>query len=115
MYVNVARDIEMHELRPKVCRLPHNLLRNHPVAQDALAVVDIVQEKVERSDPLRQPSFHQFPFPRWDDARYQIEGKNAFRSLCVVVNRKGHALREKTRRGKVALSLEIGRLHFLEG
>ena len=42
-------------------------------------------------------------------------GKNPLRSLVVVVDRKGDALREKSGGGQVALALKIRRAHFLEG
>ena len=53
--VNIARHIEVHELRPKMRRFPDDLLRDHPVAQDVLPVIDVVQKKIERGDTLGSP------------------------------------------------------------
>ncbi len=96
-------------------RFPDELLRDHAIAQDVLLVVNVVQEKIERGDPLGQAAFHQVPFAPRDDARDEVERENPLRALVVVINRKGHALAEKTRRGQVAFPREIRRSHFLEG
>ncbi len=42
--VNIPRHIEVHELRPEMGRLPDDVFRNDAVAQDALPVIDVVQE-----------------------------------------------------------------------
>src|SRR4030095_15139076 len=113
--VDIPRDIKVHELRPKMHRLPDDLLRDHTLAQAALPVIDVVQEKAPRGGALNQPALEQVPFARGNDAWDEVEGKNPLRSLVVVVNREGNALTEKTGRGQIALPCKIHRAHFLEG
>ena len=75
-------------------------------------MIDVVQEKIERGDPLDQPALDQVPFVRRNDARDQVEGKNPLGPLVVVIDREGDALGEKTRRGQIAFALEIRRHPF---
>ena len=77
-------------------------------------MIDVVQEKIERGDPLHEPALDQIPFARRDDPRDEVEGKNPLRSLVVVIDREGDALLQKGGRGEVAFALEIGRGHFAE-
>jgi hypothetical protein len=42
--VDIARHIEVHELRPEMRRLPDDLFRDHAILEDVLPVVDVVEE-----------------------------------------------------------------------
>ena len=68
------------------------LFGNDAVAQNVLRVIDVVQKQIERGDSLHETALDQFPFVGRDDARNQIERKNPFRSLIVVVDGEGDAL-----------------------
>ena len=62
-------------------RAEHVFLGDDLFLEDALLVVDVVQEEVQRADALLQAAFQQSPFVRRDDARDQVEGENPFRAL----------------------------------
>ena len=96
--VNVSRDVEVHELRPETGRLPDVILGNHAIAQNRLAVIDVVQEEVERGDSLFQTPLDFLPFFGGNNSRNQIEWKNSFRPLGVAINSESHALAQKSER-----------------
>ncbi len=77
-------------------------------------MINIVQKKIERGDPLHQSPLDQVPFTRWNDARNQVEGKNSLGPLVVVIDREGDALGKKAGRGQIAFALKVRRPHFLE-
>ena len=57
-----------------VLRVAEHLLgRDDARLQDLLAVVDVVEEAVQRRDPLAQPPLQLAPLVRRDDARDQVE------------------------------------------
>jgi hypothetical protein len=51
-----------------------------------------VQKKIKRGDPLLQAALDLFPFFAGNNSRYEIERKNPFCALGVVVNSEGYAL-----------------------
>jgi len=53
-------------------------------------VVDVVQEKVERRDPLDETLFDSLPFGTGDDARNQIKGEDPFGPLIIVIDGECH-------------------------
>ena len=65
------------------------------ILHDALLVVNVVQEKVERGDALRQSPLDDFPFVRGNNARDQIERKDALGAARVAIDVEGHALTQK--------------------
>ena len=73
-------------------RFPDVIFRNHAIAQNGLPVIDVVQKKIERSDSLFQPALDLFPFFAGNNSRDEIERKNPFRALGVVVNGEGDTL-----------------------
>jgi hypothetical protein len=58
-------------------------------------MVDVVQEQVERQHPLGEAFFEQFPFAVGDDARHQVEGKNALDTLVLAVYGESNSLVEE--------------------
>src|SRR6185369_13813529 len=60
--------------------------RNRAVLENLLIVIDIVDEGVERMDPLLEPAFDVVPLGRADDARDQVEGKDALGTLVVPID-----------------------------
>ena len=69
--------------------------RNDPVVEDVLVVVDVVQEKIQRDDPLREPGLEVLPFARGNHPRDGIERKDPLRALVVAVDVEGDALPQK--------------------
>src|SRR6476659_4191783 len=94
--VNVLRNVEVHELRPETGRLPDVILGNHAIAQNRLAVIDVVQEEVECGDSLFQTAFDFLPFLGGDNSWNQIEGKTSLGPLRIAINSKSDALAQKS-------------------
>src|SRR5438876_8323418 len=105
--VNVVRDVEVHELRAEMGRLPHVILGNHTIAQNRLAVIDVVQEKIERGDSLFQTALDFLPFSGRDNSRNQIERKNSLGPLGVTINSESHALAQESERSQFTFSVEF--------
>src|SRR6266550_197601 len=105
--VNVLRDVEVHELRPEMRRLPDVILGNHAIAQNRLAVIDVVQEEVERGDSLFQTAFDFLPFRGGDNSRNQIEGKNSLGPLRIAINSESDALAQKSERSQLTFAVEF--------
>ena len=71
--------------------------------------VDILQEQVQRHDALRQSGLQAVPFESRDDARDQVEGKEAFRAAAVAVDGEGDALQQERQIRQAAALFEFGR------
>jgi hypothetical protein len=84
-----------HELRAIVGGPEDDLRRDHAVLDDALLVVDVVEEKVQGGDALHQSGFDLLPLAGWDDPRERVEGEDPLRPLFVAVDREGDALLEE--------------------
>ena len=78
-----------------------------PVAQDALVVVDVVEEEVERGDALAQPALDVLPLGARDDARDQVEREDALEPLLLAVDGEGDALVEERGVGRVPPLVEL--------
>ena len=72
-----------------------DFLGDDAVFDDFLSVVNVVEKKIERGDPLDEPIFDVFPFLPWNNPWNGVEGKDAFGALVVAVNREGDPLIEK--------------------
>ena len=57
-----------------------------------LGRIDILQEEIQRREPLDDPSFYAVPLGRSDDAGNNIERKNTFDAGIVAVNGEGDPL-----------------------
>ena len=99
-----AHDVDADDVGVDAGRRPHadhlgqerlvpgdQLLRDAAGAQDFLAVVDVVEEGVERLhallDALRQPP----PFGAGNDARHDVEGDQPFGRLGLAIDGEGDA------------------------
>jgi len=87
--VNVARNIEVHELAPEVFGAEDQGGGDDFVLQNLLPVVEIVQEKVERGDALDEAGLELGPFGARDDAGNEVERENALGALRIVIDREG--------------------------
>ena len=90
--VSVLRDGHADEFRPVMRSAEDDLRRDHAVLDDALLVVDVVEEEVQRRDPLDEACLDMFPLIRRDDAGKRVEGEDALRPFLVAVDREGDAL-----------------------
>src|ERR1700722_16462094 len=107
MDVDIPWHIEAHELRSKVGGAENDFGGNNAVADDLLVMIDIVQKKVQRGDPLAETAFHMFPFGAGGDTRDQIELKDPFGPFLIVVDCKSYSLRQKCVVCQIAFFLEV--------
>ena len=88
--------------------------RDDLLLEDALLVVNVVQEKVQRADALGQAALQEVPFVRRDDARDQVERENLLRALAVAVDGERDALREERLIGEHPFAPELVVAHLAE-
>jgi len=69
----------------------HLLRCDDACLEDALIVVDIRKEQVERLDPLDTPALDHTPFAHRDGARNGIERNQTLCALLIAVQREGDA------------------------
>src|SRR5947208_1465470 len=70
-------------------------------------MIDIVQKKIERGNPLLQTALDLFPFRSGNNSRDEIKGKNPLGALSVVINREGDALAQESERGQVTFAIKF--------
>ena len=58
-------------------------------------MIDVLEEQVDRRQPLGQAALERPPLRRGDDARQQVERKDALGALVVAVDGEGDALGQK--------------------
>ncbi len=68
----------------KLRRAEDELPGHDPLADDLAPVVDVVDEGVECTQPLRQPSLDRVPLRRRDDPRHQVERKRAVLGVGAI-------------------------------
>ena len=108
MGVDAAGRVDADHLAPEVPRAEHELGRDLPVAQDALAVVDVGEEEVERVDALdRAPRSMCSHSAARDDPRDQVEREDPLDPLLLAVDGEADALIEERGVDGVAPRLEL--------
>ncbi len=108
MDIDFFRDIEAHELRTEVLGAADDFLRDDPLFDNALVVVDVVEEGVERVKALFESALDMPPFVAGNDPWHEIEGENALRAfLLLVVDGEGDALVEVSPLGDLAFAVEV--------
>ena len=80
---------------------------DNAVFDDAGLVVDVVQEAVQRPQPLGQPGFQDPPLGPGDDAGDAVNGDDALLGLVVPVDHEGNAFLEE---GTGHLLLDAGQV-----
>src|SRR5205807_6962414 len=90
--VDAAGEGKADQLRPEPSRAHHQVGRKGAVAEDQPAVVEVLQEVIERLDPLRQAALDPLPGPSADDPRDEVEGKDLLDPLVVLVDGEGDAV-----------------------
>jgi hypothetical protein len=71
-------------------------------------VVDVLEEQVDRGQTLREAALERAPLRRRDDARQQVERKDALGALLVAVDGEGDALGQKRLVGFHLTLAELG-------
>ena len=72
--VHAERHVHAAQLAAIAARTEHELRRQHAGAQDALPVIDVVEEEVERADALLESARDAVPLVWHDHARDEVEG-----------------------------------------
>jgi hypothetical protein len=91
MDVGAAGHVEADHLRPVVGIAEHECARYHAVLQDALFVVDVVEEEVECGDALDNAGFDLLPLRRRQHARDDVERQDAVDSVLLGIDGEGDA------------------------
>src|SRR5258706_15616226 len=81
--------------------------RNDAVFQNFLLVINVVQKKIQRRDPLHESAFEKLPFLRRNDARHQIKGEDFLGACRVSINVEGYSLAQKSEINRLALVFEF--------
>ena len=91
MGVDVRGDRDALHLRPVLGIVQDLLGRHNAGLDDVLVMIDVMNEHVERLDPLRQTSFELRPFGCGNDAGDDVEGDQALGAGIVAIHGKGDA------------------------
>ncbi|MEY9790548.1 hypothetical protein ABIE77_005107 [Sinorhizobium fredii] len=89
--IDATRRPETDHLRQEGVVLLDQFARDSPGADDFLLVVDVVEEGVERNDPLFDALGEAAPFTAGNDAGNEIEGDELFGGISVSVDRESDA------------------------
>ena len=81
--------------------------RDDLVLENLLLVINVVQEKVQRGDALRQAAFEPFPFGGGNDARQKIEWEDFLRTRRIAIDVERHALPEKRKVQGLTFEFEL--------
>ena len=98
-----SRSAELRRLRAQDLRGRDDL-----VLEDLLPVVEVVEEQVERGDPLDEARLEPRPLPRRDYAGDQVKGEDALGALRVVVDGERHSPPQEGEVDRGPPPLELG-------
>ena len=104
MGIDAGRYVQSFHLGAELSVVEHLLGWNALGLEDVLIVIDIVQESIERLDPLTQPLLQLPPFLRRDDAGNDIEGNQTFLASFLPIDSESdpHAMKGDIRLGAFA-------------
>ena len=111
MRMDAARDFDADYFPPEMRAGIDKRTRNLAVPENALLAINILQEKIQRYHALGQAALNFFPLRIRQDARDQIEGKQALGAAAVTVNRESNALNKEREVRQFPAFLELPRLH----
>ncbi len=93
--IHAPRRIDADHLAAKVPGAEDELGRNDAVAQDALAVVDVLEEEVERPHALDHAALEHVPLGAGDDPGNEVEREDPLDRVLVPVHGEADALVEE--------------------
>jgi hypothetical protein len=109
--VDAGGHIDALHLRAVLRVAEDQLGRHHARRQDALVVVDVVDEGVQRQRPLAQAALEHRPLRRGQDARHDVEGNQPLGLLGVAGDGEGDAQAVEQQGRLLALAGDaVGRL-----
>ena len=94
---------------PELLAAVYNLTRHNAVLQDPALGVNIFQEQIERGDALGQALLDHSPFGSGDHAGQQVVGEDFLGAFFAAVHRKGDALVQKGKIGRLLAPFDFCR------
>ncbi len=107
MRIDAAGRVEADHLASEVPRAEDEIGRDFPVAQDALTVVDVGQEGVERVHALDHAALDVVPLVARDHARDEVEREDPLEPFLLAVDGEADALVEERRVDRVPARREL--------
>ncbi len=83
------RQVVADHLAAEVDVAEHEVGRHDAVVQDLLVVIDVVEELVDRRDPLLDPALDDPPVGGGQDARDEVERQDAIDRVALGIDREG--------------------------
>ena len=111
MDVDVAGYLGVAELGAVAGGAEHQVGGQHPLLEDPLLVVDVMDEQVERMEPLLQAGLDLGPLALADHPRHQVEGPDPLGALLVGVDVEGDPLAEEGGIGGALAAAELVQVH----
>src|SRR5262245_57975088 len=90
--VDVLMDLHTSHLAPIVPAAVDELRWDNAFGEDASLVVDVLEEQVDRGQPLSQAAFERIPLTTCQDPGQQVERENPLRALIVSIDGERNAL-----------------------
>jgi hypothetical protein len=84
MDVDTARRVDVEDVATEITAAIDELGRHHAILEDALLVIDVVDEAVERADALLETRLDRRPFPSRHQTRQDIEGPDPFDPRLLI-------------------------------
>ena len=107
---DVAVDVERRVVADHLGQIGHvcedQVGRDAAGADDLLAVIDVVEEGIQRPDALLDAALEQPPFRRGDDARDEIERDQPLERILAAIDGEGDAEPPEERLGLQLLALQ---------
>jgi hypothetical protein len=105
--VDAAGRVDADHLAAEVARAEDEIGRDLALAEDPLAVVDVVQKGVQREHALNHAALDVIPLGARDHARDEVEREDPLEALLLAVDREADALVEERRVDRVAPGREL--------
>jgi len=106
--VGAVRQVDAAHDRLEVGVAEDQFRRDHSVGEDLLVVVDVVQQVVQRGDPLPDPGLDGRPIGRGQHTRDAIEGQHSVRRVALRIHREGDAQVAQLGIGVRSAPLQLG-------
>ena len=124
MAVGIAHEVGARDVAPHAARRlqadallaeafggSHNVLGDHAIAHDFLVVVQIVDQHVQRGDPLLEPALERLPFIAADDPRDDVERNDPLEPAAIAVDVERNSELHHRPVGRVLSAGEVFRQH----
>src|SRR5258708_36380856 len=108
--VNPARDSQIAHFAPEVAATVYQFPRYDAIRENLSAMVNVLEEQIQRRDSLGESTFDFAPFVVGNDSGEEIIRENTFGAFIVGVYREGDSLMQKRQvRRLLALAHFLGR------